>query len=155
MVIQFGSPLETSVDEILHRLLVHKVLRGVRVVHVVERERLVRAQPGLRLAGRLRDARLARLDDFARQLRPDAGGDADAARVAIGRIHLDLCFKTFGPFQELLIVCTCFFHFLFLVSSNLFALFRDLRLITPHVSGLFSLLCVVQLPKPPAIMYTL
>ena len=68
----------------MHRVPVDVLLRAVRVVHVVEREGLVRAQERLRLSRRLCDANLAGVDDLAGQLRPDAGGHADARAAVVG-----------------------------------------------------------------------
>ena len=73
------SPLEAALDESVDGVRVDVLLHAVHLVHVVVGEGLVRAEPALRLAGRLRHADLAGVDDLAGQLRPQPNRHADAA----------------------------------------------------------------------------
>ena len=93
----------------MHRVPVNVLLGGVHVVDVVEGEGLVRAEPGLRLPRRLGHAHLAGVDDLARQLRADPGGDAHAALVVVPHLKA-LCFQTTLD-QTLAVVAS---HFCFL-----------------------------------------
>ena len=74
-----NSPLEAALDESVDGVGVDVLLHALHLVHVVVGERLVGAEPALRLAGRLRHADLAGVDDLAGQLRPEPHGHADAA----------------------------------------------------------------------------